>query len=174
MMTEDELDKAESYWTSQEKDAKKMPAEVLREKAEAFLASHNTCALACGAGDFVRCTPLEYRWKQHTFVIVSEGGEKFFHLKSDPAVAVAVFEPYAGFGKLASLQAEGTAAVDRLDGESYERLSAWVDYPRAVFQKLDHPMYLIRIMPSRMDVLCSDFKEQGFGTRQHLVLSDGE
>lgn len=51
MMTEDELDKAESYWTSQEKDAKKMPAEVLREKAEAFLTSHNTCALACGAGD---------------------------------------------------------------------------------------------------------------------------
>lgn len=44
MMTEDELDKAESYWTSQEKDAKKMPAEVLREKAEAFLTSHNTCA----------------------------------------------------------------------------------------------------------------------------------
>jgi nitroimidazol reductase NimA-like FMN-containing flavoprotein (pyridoxamine 5'-phosphate oxidase superfamily) len=63
MMTEDELDKAESYWTSQEKDAKKMPAEVLREKAEAFLTSHNTCALACGAGDFVRCTPLEYVWR---------------------------------------------------------------------------------------------------------------
>jgi hypothetical protein len=63
MMTEDELDKAESYWTSQEKDAKKMPAEALREKAEAFLASHNTCALACGAGDFVRSPPLEYVWR---------------------------------------------------------------------------------------------------------------
>lgn len=169
-----DFDEAAAFWARKDQESHPMPEEDLRAWIDTFLESHNTLALATASASGVRCTPLEYRWKQHTFVIVSEGGEKFFHLKSDPAVAVAVFEPYAGFGKLASLQAEGTAAVDRLDGESYERLSAWVDYPRAVFQKLDHPMYLIRIMPSRMDVLCSDFKEQGFGTRQHLVLSDGE
>lgn len=99
MMTEDELDKAESYWTSQEKDAKKMPAEVLREKAEAFLTSRNTCALACGAGDFVRCTPLEYVWRDGAIWIFTEGGLKLHALRKNLRVSLAAFEPYAGFGQ---------------------------------------------------------------------------
>lgn len=169
-----DFDEAASFWARKDEASAPMPEEQLKAWIDTFLESHNTLALATASASGVRCTPLEYRWKQHTFVIVSEGGEKFQHLKSDSDVAAAVFEPYAGFGKLASLQAEGTAVVDRLDSESYGRLSEWVDYPAAVFQKLDHPMYLIRILPTRMDVLCSDFKEQGFGTRQHLACGNGE
>ncbi len=166
-----DFDEAAAFWTKKDEASAPMPEEKLRAWIDGFLADHNTLALATASPSGVRCTPLEYRWKQHAFVIVSEGGEKFQHLKSSSSVAVAVFEPYAGFGKLASVQAEGTAMIDRLDAESYGKLSEWVDYPAAVFQKLDHPMYLIRVMPVRMDVLCSAFREQGFGTRQHLACS---
>ncbi|WP_317430911.1 hypothetical protein [Parolsenella catena] len=38
----------------------RMPETELRAELDAFLSLHNTCAQACGAGDFVRCTPLEY------------------------------------------------------------------------------------------------------------------
>lgn len=59
-MTPEQFDEATSQWTSREVNAKHMPEPELRQRVNAFLSSHNTCALACGSGDFVRCTPLKY------------------------------------------------------------------------------------------------------------------
>ena len=43
--------------------------------------------------------------------------------------------------------------------------------PLAALQKLaaqGHPMYLLRISPLRMDVLFSEFKKQGYDSRQRI------
>lgn len=52
--------KAASYW--EEKDTVKMEKSKLIQEVEEFIASHNTCALATGCDDFVRCTPIEYTY----------------------------------------------------------------------------------------------------------------
>ncbi|MDY4652458.1 MAG: pyridoxamine 5'-phosphate oxidase family protein [Atopobiaceae bacterium] len=168
MMTEDELDKAESYWTSQEKDAKKMPAEVLREKAEAFLTSHNTCALACGAGDFVRCTPLEYVWRDGAIWIFTEGGLKFHALRKNLRVSLAVFEPYAGFGKLASIQVTGTAEIVDPESAEYAAAAAAKGIPQEMLERVRTRLHLLKIEPSHMDLLMSGLHDEGLSPRQSL------
>ena len=55
-----DFEKAASYWEEKDKTSAKMDRETLLREAEAFLTAHNTCALATGAGRFVRCTPIEY------------------------------------------------------------------------------------------------------------------
>ena len=170
MMTEDELDKAESYWTSQEKDAKKMPAEVLREKAEAFLMSHNTCALACGAGDFVRCTPLEYVWRDGAIWIFTEGGLKFHALKENRNVCLAVFEPSYEFGRLESVQVTGTAEVVDPMSEKFSRAAAEKKLTGEKLEQMRTKLHLIEVTPTRIDYLCSTLRKRGFGVRQWIEL----
>jgi hypothetical protein len=35
-------------------------------------------------------------------------------------------------------------------------------------RKLPEPMNLIKIVPATMEFLCSDLKNEGYGSRQHL------
>ena len=36
-----------------------MPKEALKSAIDAYVMENNTCALATGTGDYVRCTPIE-------------------------------------------------------------------------------------------------------------------
>ena len=45
--------------------------------------SNNTCTLATGTGDYVRCTPIEYSYHDGKFWMFSEGGEKFIGLEKN-------------------------------------------------------------------------------------------
>ena len=110
-MNECEYEAAARYWTSKENDATRMPGEQLKEAIDDFLTSHNTCALACASGDFVRCTPLEYAYREGAIWIFSEGGLKFAALEHNKNVCLAIYEPYAGFGTLASAQVTGVAKI---------------------------------------------------------------
>ena len=167
-MNPEDFDRAAAFWAEKDKSAEKMPADQLRQWVDSFLTRHNTLALATASEGGVRCTPLEYTWKNNAIVIVSEGGEQFAHLKVNPQVSVAIFDPYTGFGALNSVQVSGTARIDRLDASSIDGFAEWVPYPAETFRKLDHPMYLIRITPTRFDVLSSSFKDLDFDARQRL------
>lgn len=169
-MTEDEFDEAESYWIRQEKDAQKMPEDELRKAAEAFLVSHNTCALATGAGDFVRATPLEYAWQDGAFWIFTEGGLKFHALRKNRNVSLAVFEPYQGFGKLASIQSTGTAEIVDPESDVWAAAAAAKGIKGEMLDRMRSRLHLLKIVPSHMDLLMSDFKDQGFNPRQSLDL----
>ncbi|RRF89236.1 MAG: pyridoxamine 5'-phosphate oxidase family protein [Coriobacteriaceae bacterium] len=167
-MTPQEFDEAESYWTSREAESKRMPEGELRAAIEAFLASHNTCALACGAGDFVRCTPLEYAYRDGAFWIFSEGGLKFRALRRNANVSLAVFEPYSGFGKLESAQVTGTAAIVDPDDPAFARAAAEKGIPVDMLARMRSRLHLIKVAPSRIDYLCSALKAQGYDPRQWL------
>ena len=55
--------------------------------------------------------------------------------------------------------------------EEYISHAEYKKIPLTALQKLaaeGHPMYLICIEPIRMDILFSDFKKQGFDSRQSL------
>lgn len=94
---------AENYWKQHDASSAKMPEEAIYKAAEAFLSAHNTCVLGTACTDFVRCTPIEYSWIDGCFYLLSEGGMKFHALYENKYVSMAVFEPYTGFGKLASI-----------------------------------------------------------------------
>ena len=88
-----------------------MPKDDLQRAVEKYIGENNTCALATGAGDFVRCTPIEYSYHDGKFRMFSEGGEKFIGLEKNVNVCLAIYDKYDGFGSLKSIQAMGRAEL---------------------------------------------------------------
>ena len=108
-MTHEQFKKAADYWKNKEMTA--MPKEELKKAVEEYIASNNTCALATGTGDYVRCTPIEYSYHNDKFWMFSEGGEKFIGLEKNENVCLAIFDKYDGFGRLKSVQVMGKAEL---------------------------------------------------------------
>ncbi len=174
-MTPEDYKKAAGFWSAKEYEA--MPAEQLKPVVEEFLRDSVVCALATGAGDHVRCTPLEYSYHDGCFWIFTEGGEKFIGLKTNKNVSLAVFEKTPDFGELKSVQVMGSAELIEPMSADYVAHAERKKVPVSALQKLasqGHPMYLLRITPVRMDVLFSEFKKQGYDSRQKLDLAWGE
>lgn len=161
--------KAQNYWNEKASAANNMDAAPLRRKIEEYICANNTCALATGADGFVRNTPIEYSYHDGCFWMFSEGGLKFVGLEKNPNVCIAIFDKYAGFGKLKGLQVMGTASVVEPFSTEYNAHAAFQKIPLAALQKLNPPMNLIRVQPVSADFLNSDFKQDGFDSRQHLV-----
>ena len=168
-MTTEEYKKAADFWKV--KECKEMPIEQLKPIVEEFLFKSVVCALATGTGDYVRCTPLEYSYHDGQFWIFTEGGEKFIGLEKNKNVSLAVFEKNPDFGKLKSVQVMGTAKLIEPMSSEYVAHAEYKNIPVAALQKLadqGQPMQLICITPVRMDALFSDFKKQGYDSRQKL------
>lgn len=108
-MTHEDYVKAAAYWKNKEQI--KMPEEKLKQAVKKYIDENNTCALATGAGDFIRCTPIEYSYHDGKFWMFSEGGEKFIGLEKNKNVCLAIYDKYNGFGSLKSLQVMGTAEM---------------------------------------------------------------
>lgn len=164
--------KAAIYWEEKDKTAVKMERGELKKEIEAFLSSHNTCALAVGYGDEVRCTPIEYTWLDGKIWMLSEGGRKFRMLEKNKNVCLAIFDPYQGFGMLGGMQVEGTAEIVEPWSEEYLALLAYKHIPAENLKKMPGVMHLIRVTPTQIDFLNSSFKEKGVSSRQHLTLSE--
>lgn len=83
-------------------------------------------------------------------------------------VCIAIFDKYAGFGSLKGLQVMGTAGIVEPFSDEYNAHAAVKKIPLAALQKLNPPMNLLKIRPVSADFLNSDFKQDGFDSRQHL------
>ena len=162
--------KAASYWEEKDAQTVQLDRDALLTKIDEFIMAHNTCALATGCGNFVRCTPIEYNYKDGKFWMLSEGGLKFHALEENKNVCLAIYDSYAGFGKLGGMQVTGTAeliepwSVEYLDLLAFKKISA------ESLKKLPQTMYLIKITPLHIDFLWSGFKKLGFDSRQHITL----
>lgn len=166
-MTHEQFEKAAQYWNNKEQIA--MPKEALKKAVEEYIQANNTCALATGTGDYVRCTPIEYSYHDDKFWMFSEGGEKFIGLEKNANVCLAIFDKYDGFGKLKSVQVMGKAELIEPYSDTYNRHAKIKKIPLDALQKLENPMNLICVTPTKIDVLFSDFKEDGYSSRQTLV-----
>ena len=76
-----DFDAASSHWINRDRNSVHMEPVALKEKIEAFIGAHNTCALATAPADMVRNTPIEYNYVDSCFYFFSEGGLKFKGLK---------------------------------------------------------------------------------------------
>lgn len=126
-------------------------------------------ALAAGSGSSIRCTPLEYSWHDGALWIFTEGGLKFRAIKENSDAAASVFDTGHSFGALKSLQIQGTIRVVELFSEEYKRAAELRNIPLKVLQNLPEPMWLLKLVPSEITCLNSDFKKAGYGSRQIWV-----
>lgn len=169
-MTKEEYAAAARYWDEKDAEGVKLDEARLRAAIEDYVSSRNTCALATGAGGYVRCTPIEYSWHDGCFWLFSEGGRKFVGLAENPNVCLAIFDGYGGFGQLHGLQVMGRAELIEPFTERYNAHAAYKKIPLDALRRLERPMNLICVHPSEMTYLCSDFKALGVSTRQTLVV----
>ena len=162
-------EEAAAFWTEKDKTAVKVPEAELRNAIEDFIKARNTCALAIADGDFVRCTPLTYKYRAGKFVIFSEGGLKFRALRKNKHAALAIYDEYKGPGSAKSLQVAGIATVIGADDPDYtERLES-LGINAAHMAKLR--LTLILITPTTLEYLDSTLKDTGFSPRQSLKIS---
>ena len=168
-MKPEEYKKAINYWNK--KISKAMPADVLKPVVEQFLSDSAVCALATGTGNYVRCTPLEFSYHDGKFWIFTEGGQKFIGLEKNENVSLAVFDKNPDFGELKSVQVMGKAELIEPMSDEYITHAEYKKVPVAALKKLadeSEPMHLLCITPTSMDVLFSDFKKQGYDSRQKI------
>lgn len=162
--------KASYYWIDKDTKADQMDHDKLLLHMEKFINAHNTCALATGCGDFVRCTPIEYNYKDRKFWMFSEGGLKFYGLEGNKNVCLAIYDSYTGLSQLGGMQISGTAELVEPWTSEYMELLAFKKIAAENLKKLMVTLYLIKVTPTRIDFLCSEFKNLGFDSRQHLCL----
>lgn len=170
--TDETFRAAERYWDEKDADSVKLDRARLQAMIEDYIQRNNTCALATGTGDYVRCTPIEYSYHDGCFWMFSEGGKKFIGLARNANVCLAIYDKYAGFGKLHGMQVMGKAELVEPFNETYNAHAAFKKIPLAALQKLSSPMHLICVHPTRIDCQFSDFKELGCAPRQTLVLEE--
>ena len=168
-MTHEEYQKAAEYWKTKNKTGAAVEKDRLRERMEEYINANNTCALATGAGDFVRCTPIEYAWHDQAFWMFTEGGQKFLALEKNKNVCLAIYDKYSGFGTVKGMQVSGTAEIIEPFSAEYIAAAAFKKIPVEALKKLPEPMHLLKIKPVRIDYLDSELKKQGFSSRQQLV-----
>ena len=135
-MTHEQFEQAAQYWNKKEKIT--MPEEALKQAVEKYIHENNTCALATGSGDYVRCTPIEYSYHDGKFWMFSEGGEKFIGLEKNANVSLAIFDKYDGFGNLKSLQIMGRAEIIEPFSDSYNAHAEYKKIPLEALKKLEH------------------------------------
>ena len=171
-MTKQEYQEAVSFWTDKEKNSRKMEVTMLKKEIEKYILSENTCALATGCGDYVRCTPIEYTYHENAFWLFSEGGMKFRALQDNNRVSLAIYDKYAGFGALRGLQVNGTLELIEPFSEEYLSAAEFKKIPITTLQKMKSPMHLLKIIPEQMDYLNAAFRDMGYDSRQHIDFTD--
>ena len=162
-------EEAAAFWTEKDKTAVKMPEDDLRSAIENFIKARTTCALATADGDFVRCTPLTYKYRAGKFIIFSEGGLKFRALKENKHAALAIYDEYKGPGSAKSLQVAGVATVIGADDPDYTERIESLGINAAHMTKLR--LTLILITPTTLEYLDSTLNEQGYHPRHSLTIS---
>ena len=116
----------------------------------------------------MRCTPIEYSYHDGKFRMFSEGGEKFIGLEKNENVCLAIYDKYDGFGSLKSIQVMGRAELVEPFSDIYNAHAQFKKILPGALKKLAAPMNLICVTPIRIDALFSEFKNNGYSSRQAL------
>ena len=167
-LSHEEYEEAATYWKKKDAESVKLDEAKLKKAVEEYILANKTCALATGAGEFVRCTPIEYTYHHGAFWMFSEGGEKFAALEKNKNVCLAIFDKYEGFGKLKGMQVTGEAELVAPFSDEYNAAAEFRKIPLDALKKMPHTMNLIKVQPKKIEFLNSDFKKEGADSRQML------
>ena len=96
------------------------------------------------------------------FAVLAEALEK------NKNVCLAIYDKYEGFGKLKGMQVTGTAEVVDYFSEEYIAAAVYKKIPIEALRKLPEPMNLIKVAPSKIEFLSSEFKKYECASRQRV------
>ena len=161
-----DIEHFKQFWIEQQKTAKHMDRAAALSHIENFIRTHNTCALATGTGNYVRCTPIEYTFMDGEFYLYSEGGNKFIGLEKNPNVSLAVFEYYGDKNDSHGLQVMGRAELFPPRCELFKKVLAFKGIPYDVMKAAKVDVALIKITPLVYEMYDTDFVKAGFDVRQ--------
>ena len=161
-----DIEHFKNFWKEQQKTARHMEREDALAHILKFIENHNTCALATGIGDFVRCTPIEYTFMDGEFYLYSEGGDKFIGLEKNPNVSLAIFEYYGNKDDSHGLQVMGEATLYPPRCEMFKKVLAFKGIPYDVMKAAKVDVALIRITPKVYEMYDTDFVKAGYDVRQ--------
>ncbi len=142
------------------------PPNLIKEKCEIFLKTHNTCTLSTSYKSRVRSTPIEYTYQDGNMYLISEGGEKFSNIPLNKNVSVALYEDYTGMNNLAGMQITGTAHIIPDDTDEYADIIKMKGLKLDFIRNLPVNMNIIKIKIERIEFLYSEFKKSGYGPKQ--------
>ena len=160
---------AAEFWLEKDKDAVKMPPDDLREELDSFLKGEKVCTLAVADGNFVRCTPLTYTYREGKFYIFSEGGLKFRALAKNKNVALEVHAEYHGLGSAKGVQVTGEALVIGADDEDFIARANAAGMNGASLKKMG--LILIIVTARKLEYLNSELRKRGYCPRQQLDMA---
>ena len=175
-MLKEELKCLSNYWFEKDKTAKMVSDEKAREVIDAIINSKCNGVLGTCSDNVPRCTPVDYTYYNGSIYIMTEGGRKLAGIIDGNPVAFSIYNSNGTFGNLHSVQIEGKAEVF-LVYENEEEYSKVIEARNSkvtndkfklsveMIKRLPHEMPLIKIMPSRITLLNSDFTKEGFYQR---------
>ena len=146
-----------------------MDPDELTNIIDEYIKAHTTLALATAGKGNVRCTPLEYNYKDGVFYIVTEGGLKFRSLLSNDDISAAIFEPYDGsMDHISGLQFSGKASIVERGSDEYWEVLRQKNVTKEACENLPVELFIVRIVPLRYEFLCSKFNEDGYDAKQFV------
>ena len=172
MMVDEQYDSAAQIWYKSDLKSNRMEREKLYGAIFEYLESHKTLALATGYASQIRNTPVDYAFHDGAFWIFSEGGEKFVGLKENKNVALTVFDDFQDWRKLRGLQANGVASVYLPGAKEYVRAAKMRGLDPEKIGGLEHPLYLIKVVPSKITFTNAEFKNDGYAMRQNYEFKE--
>lgn len=148
----------------------KLGKKELMDHINEFIMQHNTCALATGTGEFVRCTPIEYMYINGAFYFISEGGFKFRGILQNPNVSISIFNNYIDMQSLASLQVSGQAEIIPCYNDEYNEVMKAKGINLKNLSNMPFDLNLIKVKVSKFEFLNSAFKKKNVDVKQTLVI----
>lgn len=161
-----DIEHFKNFWVEQQKTAKHMDRGQALAHIVNFIQNHNTCALATGYGDYVRCTPIEYTYMDGCFYLYSEGGAKFIGLEKNQNVSLSIFEYYGDKNDSHGLQVMAEAELFPPRCELFKKVLAFKGIPYDVMKAAKVDVCLIRITPKSYEMYDTDFVKAGYDVRQ--------
>ena len=150
-----------------------LPDEDVRQAVGQFLTSHNTASLATGSGTSVRCTPIEYVYRDGTMYLFTEGGMKFANLYRNRHVSLSVYDPFTGLSDLAGMQLTGTASWYGPGDAEYEQALAVRHLTLEQVEKMPVVLHALVITLEQAEFLWHGFTGQKGAPRQYYRWHDG-
>lgn len=153
-------------------DRESFPDEDVRQAVEQFLTSHNTASLATGSGTSVRCTPIEYVYRDGTMYLFTEGGMKFANLYRNRHVSLSVYDPFTGLSDLAGMQLTGTASWYGPGDAEYEQALAVRHLTLEQVEKMPVVLHALVITLEQVEFLWHGFTGRKGAPRQYYRWHD--
>lgn len=158
--------KIKEYFENPKKEA---PKEMIKKEILNFIKDNNTCTICTGYDNFIRATPIEYKYFQDEFYFISEGGLKFIGILNNRNISICIYEKYTSTNNLKGLQITGDVEILEPWSSEYEKALKLNKVNIENLKRLNISMHIFKVNPKKYEFLNSEFKKLGYDSKQIYI-----